>query len=155
MRDARWLEIFDDMSWAVAHFSRALELHAAGGFEGDSLEAYKSKMALMQAMQAGHTSLESGLERILELFGEEKPTGSQYHADLVRRIARDRPGIRPSIIAGELAEAIDETRRFRHVVRKNYNNFRVAEATRALQAAALLRDRLVDTIQAFARAVDR
>ena len=63
MSDARWIEILDDVAWSVEHFSRAVEIDRAGGFEGDHLEAYKARMALMQAMQAGHTSLEAALER--------------------------------------------------------------------------------------------
>lgn len=75
MSDARWIEVFDDMRWAREHFTRALEIHGAGGFEGEALDAYKSRMALMQAMQAGHSSFETGLERIFEILGEEKPAG--------------------------------------------------------------------------------
>jgi hypothetical protein len=53
-----------------------VEIFRLGGFEGETLEAYKARMTFMQAMQAGHTSLEGGLlERILQMLGEEKPAG--------------------------------------------------------------------------------
>ena len=149
MTDARWLEVFDDMRWSVEHFGRAGEIARLGGFEGPALEPYKSRMALMQAMQAGHTSLESGLERILDILGEAKPVGASYHADLVHRAAREVPGSRPPIIDKPLARAIDETRRFRHIARKNYNMFEISEAGRALEAAAEIHQSLLGAIEDF------
>lgn len=154
MTDARWIEIFDDFGWSVEHFSRAVQIHDAGGFEGESLEAYKSRMALLQAMQSGHTLLESGLIRVLEMLGEEPPVGDSFHADLIRRVRRDVPGARPAIVSGGLADAIDETRRFRHVARKNYNDFRPAEAKRAISAAAVVRDGMLAALSAFRVVVD-
>ena len=154
MSDARWIEVFDDVAWAVEHFSRAVEIHRAGGFDGDHLDAYKSRMALMQAMQSGHTSLEAALERILDILGEEKPAGATYHADLIRRVARERPGDRPALIDAGLAAAIDETRRFRHVARKNYNQFQVKEASRAISAADVVRARLTEAIRSFQAVMD-
>jgi hypothetical protein len=106
-------------------------------------------MALMQSMQAGYTSLESAFERILEMIGEEKPAGANYHADLLRRVSRDIPDSRPAIIDGELAEAADEARRFRHVARKSYDGFHVEGAASAVKAAALIRDRVAMAIGVF------
>ncbi len=106
-------------------------------------------MALMQAMQAGHTSLESGLECILDILGEAKPGGASYHADFVQRAAREVPGNRPAIIDRPLALAPDETRRFRHIALKNYNMFQISEAGRALGAAATIHKDLLDAINEF------
>lgn len=111
MSDARWIEVLDDADWAVTHFARAVEIDRVGGFEGDGLEAYKARMALLQAMQSGYTSLEGSRERILQILGEEKPVGAAYHADLVRRVSRDLPGERPALLDPELARAVDEARR--------------------------------------------
>ncbi|GJD57709.1 hypothetical protein [Methylobacterium dankookense] len=154
MSDARWIEILDDVNWAVEHFSRAVEIDRAGGFEGEHLDAYKARMALMQAMQAGHTSLEAALERILEMLGEEKPTGASYHADLIRRVSRPIPNDRPAILDADLAAAVDETHRFRHVARKNYNSFRVQDARSAIRAAERIRDRFPEAIRAFRGTID-
>lgn len=154
MSDARWIEVFDDMNWAATHFSRAAEIFELGGFEGKTLEAYKARMAFMQAMQAGHTSLEGGLERILQMLGEEKPAGGSYHADLIKRAGRAIPSERPAILAPALMEAADETRRFRHVARKSYNDFRPGEALHAVAAAQLIASRLIDEVQKFRDAID-
>jgi hypothetical protein len=57
-------------------------------------------MALMHALQSAHTSLESGLLRVLEMLGEERPVGEDWHAALIRRIAAIfRGGVRPFPVA--------------------------------------------------------
>ncbi|MGP9819792.1 hypothetical protein ACTZWW_07235 [Salinarimonas sp. NSM] len=155
MSDARWIEIDADVASALTHFGRAVEIFEAGGLDGDDLEAYKSRMALLQAMQAGHTSLEAALERLLVLLGEEKPVSSDsYHADLVRRVSTPIPGARPAILSGPLARAVDETHRFRHVARKAYDGFEVPRAEPAVAAARVVHDGLADAIAAFRRALD-
>jgi hypothetical protein len=153
MSDARWLDVDDDLASAVFHFGRSVEIFNAGGFEGEGLSAYKSRMALMQSMQSGYSSLELALERVFEILGEEKPGGPNYHADLIRRARRDIEGDRPAILPHQLAEAVDEARRFRHVARRTYDDFRPDAAAPALQAAAVIRDQIVDAIAKFRRAV--
>lgn len=153
MSDARWVEVFDDLGNAVAHFSRSVEIFERGGFDGNELAPYMARMALMQSMQSGYTSLETAFERILEIFGEEKPAGANYHADLVRRVSRAMPG-RPAIIDAELFAAVDDARRFRHVARRSYDAFRVEGAETAIRSAALISDRIVATVDAFRRLVD-
>jgi hypothetical protein len=51
-------------------------------------------------------------------------------------------------------EAADETRRFRHVARKSYNDFRPGEADRAVAAAKLLASRVIEQVRAFRDAID-
>jgi hypothetical protein len=154
MSDARWFDVEDDLKSAVGHFSRSVEIFERGGFAGGELPAYVARMALLQAMQSGYTSLEGALERILEILGEEKPTGANYHADLLRRISREIPGSRPAIIGRELADAVDEARRFRHVARKSYDNFHLDGAASAVKSAALIRDRITAAIDSFRRRVE-
>lgn len=153
MTDPRWFEINEDVAAACDHFRRSVALHAAGGFAGDSLESYRARMALMHAMQAAHTSLESALVRTLSLLGEPPPIGADWHADLIRRVARDVGG-RPRILPPELASAADETRRFRHIAMKAYGSFDVTRARAALAAAEALAMGLEDAMQSFQSLID-
>ena len=110
----------------------------------------------MQAMQAGYTSLEGAFERILEVLGEEKPTARHdYHAQLVRRIGRDIAGDRPAIVDGDLLNAVDEARKFRHVARRSYDDFDVAKATPAIAAAKAISEGLTQAIANFRAAIER
>jgi hypothetical protein len=152
--DARWFEVDADIGSAVEHFRHSLALHAKGGFEAPGLEGYQASMALMHALQSAHTSLEGGLLRILEMLGEERPVGEDWHYALIRRVAADLPGRRPAILTAPLAEAADETRRFRHRAAHNYDSFRLSEIGPTIAAAERLSKRLEAEIRAFKDVID-
>jgi uncharacterized protein YbaA (DUF1428 family) len=116
-------------------------------------DRYILEMAFMHAMQAAHTSLENGLLRILEIWGEEAPSGRQRHADLIRRVGRS-VGNRPVILEGRIAAAADETRQFRNVAARSYENFDQAKAAPAVAAAGLLVTELQPAIARFRQAID-
>lgn len=150
MTDARWLDIEDDLASSTKHFRNAIAIYQEGLAADDSLPAYKGRMAFMQAMQAGYTSMETAFERLLEVLGETKPTGSRdYHAQLVRRVARAIPDERPAIVEGDLVKAIDEARRFRHVARRGYDDFEAPRAAPAIDAAKIIVEGLEPAIAAF------
>lgn len=132
MSDARWIEIDEDVASCVRHLGRAVEIFAQGGLSGEDLASYKNRMAFMQAMQAGHTSLESALERI--------------------RLLRARSTA--PILGPALADAVDETRRFRHVARKTYDDFALERAAPAVAAARLLHHEIPAAIAAFRNAIE-
>lgn len=154
MSDARWSEIAADFDGAAGHFRNAVALYELGGFEAPGLDGYRARMAFMHSMQVAHTSLESGLIRILELIGEEKPGGEQWHADLIRRAGMERPGVRPAILGAGLAAAANRTRRFRHVAVRGYDSFEPEEAEGAVEAARKLAAGLSAVLEAFREALD-
>ena len=98
MSDARWFEIDAAVDAAVRHFQGAIALFARLPTATDEIGRYGLEMGFMHAMQSGHTSLETTLLRLLDLFGEEAPTGARWHADLIARAARN-VGDRPALIA--------------------------------------------------------
>jgi FAD/FMN-containing dehydrogenase len=150
MSDARWFEIEAAVAAAVRHFAGASTIFAQIPGAADR---YLVEMAFMHAMLAGQTSLETALLRILELYGEEAPTGSRWHADLVRRAA-NAVGSRPPVLEGEVAAAADETRRFRSVSAHAYDSFDHTRATKAVEGAVLLATRLASEIARFRQISD-
>lgn len=154
MTDARWFEVDADISAAAGHFRRSVELFNEGGFDAPGLDGYRADMALMHSLQSAYTSLEAGLLRILEMLGEERPVGENWHADLVRRVAAELPNKRPAILSRQCAEAADETRRFRHRAPHNYDSFQVREARPTIQAAAILATELETEIGRFKSVID-
>jgi ribonuclease HepT-like protein len=155
MSDARWIEVESDVDGAVRHFERAVALFEAGGFDQPGLAGYRAAMAFMHAMQAAHTSLENGLLRILQMLGEEPPIGAYWHADLIRRVARDLPGLRPMILPVSLAEAADETRRFRNIAARGYDSFDQTRAGPAVRAATVLAAGLGEALRVFRDAMNQ
>ena len=153
MSDARWLEIDAAVTSAVHHFSGAGTIYDRLRQPSDDDDAYMAEMAFMHAMQAGHTSLESALLRILDLFEEEPPTGAQWHADLIRRALRP-VGDRPAIVTGTVGDAADETRQFRDVAARAYDNFKPERAREAVASARLLASDLAQSISTFRQTVD-
>jgi hypothetical protein len=154
MSDARWFDIEADVEAAIVHFTQARALFEAGGFTGDDLTAYRSQMALMHSMQCAYSSLEMAFERIMELVAEQKPTGVDYHAALVRRLSHPLPSKRPALLHGALVDAVDEVRRFRHVVRHAYQGFDVVRAAPAVMSGMVVTERIRQALQDFKRAID-
>lgn len=153
MSDARWFEVEEDVAAAVRHFGMSVKLFAAGGFDGDGIGAYAARMALMHAMQSGRTSLESALVRVLDLLGEEAPSGRDWQADLIRRVSRGIAG-RPAILPPDLARAAGETRRFRHVAMRGYGSFDLELSRPSVLAASVVARGIGAAILAFRAAID-
>jgi hypothetical protein len=156
MSDSRWSEVEEAAASAAEHFERVVQLHERGGFEGGGLDAYAARMAFMHAGQSGHTSLERVLVRILEILDEERPTGEDWHSDLIRRARRRMPppNARPPILSERLCAAADVTRRFRNRVARNYDNFDAEQASPAVAAARVIAELFVDEVAAFRAVID-
>ena len=69
-------------------------------------------------------SFYAGLERLMEFTAYQlegsPPKGPSWHKELLRQMSTDVPGVRPPMITATTVEALDEFRRFRHVVRNIY-----------------------------------
>ncbi len=69
-------------------------------------------------------SFYSGLERIFELIATTVdrviPEGERWHQALLRQMATDVPGVRPSVITQRSHDGLNEYRAFRHIVRNIY-----------------------------------
>ncbi len=66
----------------------------------------------------------SGIERLFELIAQRVdhhlPVSQTWHRDLLWLMTQDLAGVRPAIIGQDKALALDELRRFRHLVRNVY-----------------------------------
>ena len=66
----------------------------------------------------------SGVERLFELIARHVdhtlPTTETWHRELLRQMAQDLANVRPAVIGQETELALDEFRRFRHLVRNIY-----------------------------------
>ena len=153
MSDDRWLEIDSSVATSVSHFGNAVEIYRQPGLNDDSMPGYIRRMAFMHAMLAGYTSLETALVRILEVRGEDTPTGRQWHADLIQRAGR-AVNARPAILPPSLLPKVDRARKFRHVAAHAYDNFDPDDAGPAVRAAETIAAELAAAIAAFRAATD-
>ena len=66
----------------------------------------------------------SGLERIFELIAVELDCGAlggeAWHSELLRQMTLNLADVRPPVIRKEIAERLDEYRKFRHRIRNIY-----------------------------------
>ena len=66
----------------------------------------------------------AGLERLLEIIADgvdtTKPSGAQWHQQLLRQMASEISEVRPAVISPSLRDRLDRYRGFRHVVRNVY-----------------------------------
>ena len=81
----------------------------------------------------------SGVERLFELIARHVdrtlPGGDTWHRDLLYQMAGDLPEARPAGVSQETVQALDEFRRFRHVVRRVYTINLAPEKMAGLMAA--------------------
>ena len=156
MSDARWLDVEDDVAAAAKHFTNAQSLYANGRFDDLGIEGYRDGMALMHALQAGHTSAEAAMLRVLRILGEQAPTGDDWHKKLIERLAKGNGAAkaRPALLSPAVRRDLDETRRFRNRAMRSYEDFEAPLAEPALQAAERLATSLTIDISNFKAAMD-
>lgn len=69
-------------------------------------------------------SFYAGIERVFEIIAdgvdEIKPSGANWHKELLSQVASEMEGIRPAVISTRSLEHLDRLRGFRHVVRNVY-----------------------------------
>jgi len=66
----------------------------------------------------------SGLERIFEIIASnidaKKPSGENWHQQLLNQMAGEIPSVRPAVISTDACRHLNEYRGFRHIVRNVY-----------------------------------
>jgi hypothetical protein len=151
--DTDWIEIDRAIASAVSNFQRGVEFSHHPDFRADSVVGSALRMGFMHAIQAGHTSLENALLRILDLIDETRPRGDAWHADLICRAGQGLAR-RPPILPPGLATSADETRRFRNRATRAYDNFDPDRIAPTIQAADDLAQHLPAAIADFRQVID-
>jgi hypothetical protein len=141
---ALWADVERDIEIArrnAESLARRAESLERRGASMDPDVRLDRQIAVGQMLHNCYGGMESALERLVLAIDGSLPTGSAYHADLIRRATAPVPGVRSSIIGSELAADLDRLRRFRHAY-GDYDYARAAEnvpiAVRAV--AALIAD---------------
>lgn len=103
-----------DLEWVVRRALRAWS----------QAQKEPGEQAYLDSVALNLHSFYSGLERLFELVARhvdrELPTGETWHRDLLEQMTRDLADVRPAVIGHANGSALDEFRRFRHLVRNVY-----------------------------------
>lgn len=86
--------------------------------DSDDFSAYIESLALN--LHSFYEGIESIFDKILEFTGEDKPSGHEWHLELIERMAMPIRELRPGVISDQTAKKLDTYRAFRHKVRHIY-----------------------------------
>ncbi len=120
MRDV-YQELVERIRGEVPELERAIQraLHA-----WSQVQQTPDEQAYVDSVALNLHGFYSGLERLFELIARHVdrylPAGDTWHRDLLEQMAGDVPDVRPAVISRSNALALDEFRRFRHLVRNVY-----------------------------------
>ena len=132
----------------------ACVLYERGGFDAPDPDGYAAKNAFMHAIQCGHTSLESGLKKILKIIGERIPDDlDNWHEALIVQVCAPIEG-RGRILPEQLFAHADETRKSRSLVVRGYDSFDIGKAAATMEAARLLSEKLPGSLMEFIARID-
>ena len=93
--------------------------------DSDDFSAYIESLALN--LHSFYEGIESIFDKVLELTGEEKPSGHEWHLELIERMAMPIRQLRPEVISYQTVKNLDIYRAFRHKVRHIYGFMLVPE----------------------------
>ena len=103
-----------------------------------------------------YTGLERIFYQIATLVDESLPSGREWHRDLLTQMSIDISQTRPQILSIETVQALDEYRRFRHVVRNVYTFELDAERLKPLiEKLSFYFTQVQDELLAFANLLER
>lgn len=134
-----------DINSEVARAQKSWE----SSLEADDPDAYIDSVAL------NLHGFYSGVERLFELIAtqvdDSTPEGDAWHRQLIDQMAREIPETRPAVIDEFVAAALDEFRKFRHLIRNVYTIHLDSERMRVLvEALPSLWEQLQKDLLAFA-----
>lgn len=111
-----------DVRDEMARLKKALDEYrdAVGGFDltsPDLSSFYKAGIA--SYVHSFYTGCEHIFRSISEFF-ENELDSTRWHADLLKRMRLEIPGVRPRVLSDAMAAELDLYRGFRHVFREAY-----------------------------------
>ncbi len=106
-------EIESDLG-TIADIYLALDRYAG------RLDSEEGKIVTAYYLHNLYNAFENIFRRVASAFGNEISEKSGWHADLLRRMGLEIPGIRPALISEASYDCLDELCRFRHIFRSAY-----------------------------------
>ena len=86
----------------------------------DSEDFFVYVESLALNLHSFYEGIETIFDKVLELTGEEKPSGHEWHLELIERMTLPIRQLRPEVISAKTAKRLGTFRAFRHKVRHIY-----------------------------------
>ena len=123
--------------------------------EGWNKANHSGDMLYLDGVALNLHGLYSGLERLFELIVTNidgvKPSGENWHQELLNQIATDVSQVRPAVISESNYLRLNEYRGFRHVVRNVYTvNFDPQKIRKLVVEAPEMFNKVREELLAFA-----
>jgi uncharacterized protein YutE (UPF0331/DUF86 family) len=83
-----------------------------------------------------YEGIETIFEKIMDFTGEEKPSGHEWHREVLERMMLPIKKLRPEVITAKTAEKLDNYRAFRHKIRHIYGFMIIPENVIAIAEKA-------------------
>ncbi|MBM4141000.1 MAG: hypothetical protein FJ242_05835 [Nitrospira sp.] len=74
-----------------------------------------------------YEGIETIFEKVMDFTGEEKPSGQEWHREVIERMTLPIKRLRPEVISVDTAKKLDSYRTFRHKIRHIYGFMIVTE----------------------------
>jgi len=152
-----WRTVLRDIDSAELHFSQAFPLFEMLESLPDpenTYDGYIIEMAFQHAMQAGYTSIESAIKKILSIAGETLPSGPSAHKELLLDSFEHYDNRPPIFTDPDVRRNLHILRAFRHVAAHSYDNFDPNLAQSAARAAKSIGETLKTQILEFIEKFD-
>jgi hypothetical protein len=96
------------------------EIYTSLNVYPDTLINQEQVIAVAYYLHNLYCAFESIFQRVAEVFENQIPDRTAWHAGLLHRMTLDIEGIRPRLISPVAFDGLDELRRFRHLFRSAY-----------------------------------
>lgn len=123
-------------------------------FEQTNDELYVDSAALN--LQGAYNGVERLFEIIARDIDGERPTGINWHQQLLQQMAMEVNSIRPAVISVASLQGLDNYRAFRHIVRHVYSeDFEAERIGELVSASGQVFGQVANELKAFARFLEQ
>jgi hypothetical protein len=119
-----FVDVWQDLEGAQAEAAMVEQARLRGAAvladSDDLIERWIYVNAVASGIEKVYSGIEKALVRIVRDIDRHVPEGPDWHATLLRRLARSVPDGRPSVLSPETRRQLDRLRAFRHRERNSY-----------------------------------
>ena len=153
---ALWADVKRDLEAAKQSLLLAAERAETLKSRGNKMKPdvrFDRELAVGKLLHDCYGAMEAAMQRLVDAIDGGRPTGEDYHAQLIVRAGSVIPDLRPAMISKATAKDLQALRGFRHAVRHAYGEFDYDRAAPNVPIARRAVASFQKDITAFAKAL--